>query len=179
MGILNWFRFRGTRGAILRKGDEQAGRFGSTCDFVAREFVKRNGLNQIPGPVWGACLRKGTCPSGLTDAVRDILYAHAIGGAQEYAPAMVACALHKLGQTFRDAVGISLVKLIAPSLEKDAAISIGAAAVLALLICLEGGPGHARAFKAALAGLTREHLSDDHDYIWMKVGDAAEALNLD
>jgi len=92
---------------------------------------------------------------------------------------MVACALHKLGPTFRGAVGISLVKLIAPSVEKDAKIAVGSAAVLALVTYLAGGRSDARRFQRALAELTREHLSDDHDYIWMKVADAAEALNLE
>jgi hypothetical protein len=178
MGLFNWFQYQRTRAAILRKGDEQAKEFDSTCDFVAREFVRRNGLNNIPAPVWSACLRNGTCPAGLTEAVRDLLRAHAIQQAKEYAPAMLACALHKMGETFGHAVGISLVKLIAPSFEKDAEVSVGAAAVLAFLIHLESGPEQASAFRSSLGGLTHRFLSDDHDYIWMKVVDVAEALNL-
>jgi hypothetical protein len=92
---------------------------------------------------------------------------------------MVACALHQLGETFRNAVGISLVKLIAPSLEKDVQISIGAAVVLAFLIHLESSANGARAFRSALEELTRRFLPDDHEYIWMKVADVAEALNIE
>ena len=179
MSISDWFRFRGTRGAILRQGEEQARRFGSTTDFVAREFVRRSGLSAIPAPVWQACLRNGTCPAGLTAGVRDLLCAHVIPEAQEYAPQMVACALQKLGDTFKDAVGISLVKLIAPSVEKEVPVSVGAAAVLSLLVFLERSSGHARSFRRQLSELTRVHLPGDHDYIWMKCDEAAEALNLD
>ena len=179
MGLFNWFEYRSTRGAIIRKGNEQAETFGSTCEFVAREFVKRNGLNAIPPPVWSACLSNGTCPTGLTEAVRDILRAHAVTGAQEYAPAMVASALHQIGDTFRNAVGISLVKLVAPSLEKDVDISVGAAAVLAFVIHLEPSANAARSFRKNLEELTSRFLSDDHDYIWMKIADVAEALNIE
>jgi hypothetical protein len=179
MGLFSWFEYAGTRGAILRKGNEQARRSDSTCDFVAREFVKRNGLNTIPPPVWSACLSKGTSPAGLTEAVRDILRAHCVRDVKEYAPAMVACALHQIGDTFRSAVGISLVKLVSPSLEKDADISVGAAAVLAFLIHLEPSANAARSLRENLEELTRWFLSSDHDYIWMKVADAAQALNIE
>lgn len=179
MGLLDWFRFKSTRGAIMRQGTEQAKRFGSTCEFVAQEFIKRNGLNNIPRPVWESCLRSGTCPTGLTGAVRDLLSAHAVDGAQEYALSMAAYALYQLGSTFRYAVAIALVKLIAPSLERDVDISVGAAAVLAQLIFLESSPRLARSLRSNLMELTNHHLQDDHDYIWMKVGEVAELLNLE
>jgi hypothetical protein len=92
---------------------------------------------------------------------------------------MVACALHILGDTFRNAVGISLVKLIAPSLEEDTEISSGAAVVLAFLIHLEPNAKEAREFRRNLEELTTRFLSEDSDYIWMEIADAAEALNIE
>lgn len=178
MGILDWINFQRTRMSILREGDKQAQKFRSTCDLVAREFVIRNGLNTIPGPVWNACLEAGTCPGGLTKAVRDLICAHAVTGVKEYAPAMAACAIYKSGNTYRDAVGISLSKLSAPSLESNSDVMIGAGIVLVFLIYLQNSPGNARLLRTNLQKLTSQYLPDDHDYIWMNLADIAKELNL-